>query len=174
MSQNYVAFLDAIEGKTPYSILDLGCGPGRDLQHFHSLGHEVVGLEGSSQFVKMARTSSGCEVLHQDFLSMVLPENRFDAVFANASLFHVPSQELPRVLVELSGTLKARGILFCSNPRGQNEEVWSDGRYGCFFNLETWHNYLAEAGFLMVGHYFRPPGLPFGQQPWLATLSCKA
>ena len=174
VSQNYVALLDAIEGKTPYSILDLGCGPGRDLQHFHSLGHEVVGLEGSSQFVEMARTCSGCEVLHQDFLSMVLPESRFDAVFANASLFHVPSQELPRVLVELSGTLKTRGILFCSNPRGQNEEVWSDGRYGCFFNLETWRNYLAAAGFLMVGHYFRPPGLPFDQQPWLATVSCKA
>ena len=50
-----------------------------------------------AQFVAMAQAHSGCEVLHQDFLSMQLPEGRFDGIFANASLFHVPSQELSRV-----------------------------------------------------------------------------
>ncbi len=103
--------LDAIEGDPPFSILDLGCGPGRDLRHFHSLEHEAVGLDGSKEFVAMARSFSGCEVLHQGFLTMTFPENRFDGVFANASLFHVPSQELPRVLLELSATLKVRGAL---------------------------------------------------------------
>src|ERR1700736_4454656 len=72
VSQNYAAFLDAIEGDPPYSILDLGCGPGRDLSHFRSLGHEAVGLDGSRQFVAMARSHSqtlkraaaqGCSVL---------------------------------------------------------------------------------------------------------------
>ena len=90
----------------------LGCGPGRDLSHFRSLGHESVGLDGSLQFVAMARSHSQCEVLHQDFLAMQLPENRFDGVFANASLFHVPSQEMPKVLLELLKTLKPRGALF--------------------------------------------------------------
>src|ERR1700730_11197633 len=100
----------------PYSILDLGYGPGRDLRYFRSLGHDVVGLEGSTEFVAMARSYSECEVLQQDFLAMKLPESRFDGIFANASLFHVPSQELPRVLAELSETLRSRGVLFCSNP----------------------------------------------------------
>ena len=86
VSQNCTAFLKAIEGDPPYSILDLGCGPGRDLSHFRSLGHEAVGLDGSLQFVAMARSHSQCEVLHQDFLAMQLPESRFDGVFANASL----------------------------------------------------------------------------------------
>ena len=93
VSQNYRALLDAIDGDPPYSILDLGCGPGRDLHHFRSLGHNAVGLDGSKEFVAMARSYSGCEVLHQDFLAMELPKGRFDGVFANASLFHVPSQE---------------------------------------------------------------------------------
>ena len=110
VSQNYTALLDAIEGDPPYSILDLGCGPGRDLHHFRSLGHDAVGLDGSKEFVAMARSYSGCEVLHQDFLAMGLPESRFDAVFANASLFHVPSKELPRVLLELSEALRPRGV----------------------------------------------------------------
>src|ERR1700735_1811349 len=91
VSQNYAAFLSAVEGDPPYSILDLGCGPGRDLSYFRSLGHEAVGLDGSRQFIAMAQAHSRCEVLHQDFLAMQLPESRFDGIFANASLFHVPS-----------------------------------------------------------------------------------
>ncbi len=46
VSQNYASLLDAIENDPPYSILDLGCGPGRDLRHFRSLGHNAVGLDG--------------------------------------------------------------------------------------------------------------------------------
>jgi len=170
VSQNYTAFLDAIAGDHPFSILDLGCGPGRDLRHFRSLGHHTVGLDGSKAFVAMARSHSGCEVLHQDFLAMVLPKSHFDGVFANASLFHVPSQELPRVLLELSATLKSRGVLFCSNPRGSNEEGLSGDRYSCFFDLDTWRTYVMAAGFFELQRYFRPPGLPCHKQPWLATV----
>jgi SAM-dependent methyltransferase len=174
VSQNYAAFLNAIEGDSPYSILDLGCGPGRDLSHFRSLGHEAVGLDGSQQFAAMARAHSRCEVLHQDLLAMRLPESRFDGVFANASLFHVPSQELPRVLQELFKTLKPRGVLFSSNPRGNNEEGLSDDRYACFLDLDTWRDYVTSAGFVELDHYYRPPGLPRERQPWLATVWRKA
>jgi SAM-dependent methyltransferase len=170
VSQNCAAFLDAIEGDPPYSILDLGCGPGRDLSYFRSLGHDVVGLDGSTEFVAMARSYSECEVLQQDFLAMKSPESRFDGIFANASLFHVPSQELPRVLAELSETLRSRGVLFCSNPRGNNEEGLSGDRYGCFLDHDTWRDYVTAAGFFQVRHYYRPPGLPRHKQWWLATV----
>src|ERR1700745_777587 len=56
VSQSYGSLLDAIENDPPYSILDLGCGPGRDLRHFRSLGHNAVGLDGSKEFVAMARS----------------------------------------------------------------------------------------------------------------------
>jgi len=170
VSQNYEAFLEAIEGKPPFDILDLGCGPGRDLQYFNSLGHAVMGLDGSEALVSIARLNSGCEVLQQNFLAMNLPECRFDGVFANASLFHVPSQELPRILLEVSNTLKSRGVLFCSNPRGNNEEGLGGSRYSCFFDLDTWRDYVIDAGFIEVRHYFRPTGLPRDRQPWLATV----
>jgi SAM-dependent methyltransferase len=170
VSQNYEALLGAIEAAPPYGILDLGCGPGRDLHYFRSLGHDAMGLDGSIEFVTMARRFSECEVLHQNFLTMNLPANRFDGVFANASLFHVPSQELPRVLAELAETLKPRGILFCSNPRGNNDEKLSGDRYGCFLDFDTWRNYVTVAGFTEVGHYYRPSGQPRHRQPWLATV----
>jgi SAM-dependent methyltransferase len=170
VSQNYEAFLEAIEESPPCAILDLGCGPGRDLHFFQSLGHTVTGLDGSKEFVAMARAHSSCEVLHQDFLAMTLPESHFNGVFANASLFHVPSSELPRILLDLFLTLKPRGVLLCSNPRGNNDEGLSDERYSCFFNPSTWCEYVTGAGFTEVQRYFRPPGLPRHRQPWLVTV----
>ena len=97
VKQNIAALLQWIEGKAPFTILDFGCGPGRDLKVFSELGHIAVGLEGAAHFVTIARTYSGCEVWLQNFLKLDLPDNHFDGVYANASLFHVPSQELPRV-----------------------------------------------------------------------------
>ena len=170
VSQNVEALLDAIEGEPPYRILDLGCGPGRDLSAFRDRGHEAVGLDGAKPFVDMAKDATGCEVLHQDFIALALPEAAFDGVFANAVLFHVPSQEIARVLGELNAALKPQGVLFCSNPRGDNQEGWLDGRYGCFHDLETWQGYVTGAGFTEVTHYYRPPDRPRHEQPWLATV----
>jgi len=170
VSQNLTALLQAIEAPPPWTILDLGCGPGRDLTRIRDRGHIAIGLEGAARFVAMARAYSGCEVWQQDFLHLDLPAGHFDGVFANASLFHVPSQELPRVLRQLWATLKPGGVLFSSNPRGNNDEGWSHGRYGAFHDLATWRGYVTAAGFAEVSHYYRPPGLPRDQQPWLASV----
>jgi len=168
--QNIEALLGAIQAEPPFTILDFGCGPGRDLKAFTELGHVAVGLEGSARFAAMAREYSGCEVLEQDFLELDLPAARFDGVFANAALFHVPSRELPRVLGELHAAIKPGGVLFSSNPHGANEEGWNRGRYGVYHDLETWRRHLSAAGFAELAHYYRPPGLPREQQPWLATV----
>ena len=174
VSQNYAALLGAIEGDPPYTILDLGCGPGRDLRYFRSLGHEAIGLDGSEEFVAMARRYAKCDVLHQDFLAMDLPQSYFDGIFANAALFHVPRQELPRVLRQLRQSLKPSGVLFSSNPRGNDEEGWSGDRYNCFYHPSTWRECVTAAGFTELDHYYRPHGLPRHKQPWLATVWRKA
>ena len=170
VSQNIDALLRHVAGEPPFTILDFGCGPGRDLKVFRNLGHRAIGLDGAECFAHMARTDSQCEVWHQDFLRLELPAGFFDGVFANASLFHVPSRELPRVLGELHTALKPGGVLFCSNPRGANEEGWNGGRYGAYHDLARWRGFMADASFIELEHYYRPPGLPREQQPWLASV----
>ncbi|MEK7737973.1 MAG: class I SAM-dependent methyltransferase [Pseudomonadota bacterium] len=170
VGQNIAALLENIRAIPPFKILDFGCGPGRDLKVFAELGHLATGLEGAGRFAAMACAHSGCEVWRQDFLQLDLPQGHFDGVFANAALFHLPSQELPRVLRELQATLKPDGILFCSNPHGQNQEGWNGGRYGTYYAPDTWLSLVAAAGFVELSHYFRPPGLPRAQQPWLASV----
>jgi SAM-dependent methyltransferase len=168
--QNIAALLRHITGAPPFSILDLGCGPGRDLQAFRALGHIPTGIDGVASFVAMARADSGCEVWQQDFLRLDLAQGAFDGIFANASLFHVPSAELPRVLAQLHAALKADGVLFSSNPRGNNEEGWHAGRYGVYHDLAGWRRFLTDAHFVELEHYYRPEGLPREQQPWLASV----
>jgi SAM-dependent methyltransferase len=170
VQQNIDALLRFIESAAPFRILDFGCGPGRDLKAFSARGHHAVGLEGAARFVEMARSYSGCTVWQQDFLALELPRDYFDGVFANASLFHVPSQALPRVLAQLHATLKPGGVLFSSNPRGNNEEGFSGERYGAYHDISAWRHYMSAAGFIELLHYYRPAGVPIDQQPWLASV----
>ncbi len=171
VSHNIASLLGAIEAAPPFAILDLGCGPGRDLKTFRDLGHEAIGVEGAAPFAEMARAHSGCEVWGQDFLALDLPPARFDGIFANAVLFHVPPKELPRVLSELHAALKPRGVLFSSNPHGDDTETTHpDGRYGAYHRPITWQRYMVDAGFTELAHYFRPEGKPREQQPWFASV----
>ena len=170
VSQNVAALLAHIRAESPYRILDFGCGPGRDLRTFAALGHQPVGLDGCPRFVEMARADSGCEVWLQDFLALDLPSAHFDGIFANASLFHVPDQQLPQVLGQLHAALKPGGVLFSSNPRGDNQEGWNGPRYGAYHDLAHWRARLEAAGFVELEHYYRPAGLPREQQPWLASV----
>jgi SAM-dependent methyltransferase len=170
VSQNYAALLSALPQTRPLAILDLGCGPGRDLKYFQSIGHQPIGLDACPEFCRMARYHTGCEVWQQDFRKLNLPAARFDGVFANASLFHVPRLDLKRVLKELHDALKPEGILFSSNPRGHGE-VFDGSRFGFYLEFEEYRDFLKEAGFKVLTHYYRPKNLPFDQQPWLAVVS---
>lgn len=170
VSQNVEALLRHLPGPAPQRILDLGCGPGRDLATFFARGHAPVGLDGAPAFVAMARSATGCEVWQQDFLALELPNERFDGIFANAVLFHVPTQALGRVLGDLRRTLAKGGVLFCSNPRGPDIEGQQGLRYGAYLTLETWSRFVTAAGFELIEHYLRPPGRPRAEQPWLATV----
>lgn len=169
VSQNIDTFLDALPKEKSLNILDLGCGPGRDLRYFKSLGHNPLGLDGSKTFCEMAQQYSSCPTLHQNFSNIDLSAYQFDGVFANASLFHVPKVKLLNVLKKLHNSLSPDGILFMSNPRGDGEQ-WQGQRYGHYMELDTCQAFIEQAGFNVLHHYYRPEGQPRDKQPWLAIV----
>ena len=136
VSQNIHALLSALGEAGPYDILDplrAGARPARLLLVAGTARWDSTGR----RFCEMARARSGCTVWHQDFLALDLPPARFDGVFANASLFHVPGQCLPAVLAQLFATLRPGGVLFSSVPRGPGVEGFNGDRYGFYHELEA-------------------------------------
>lgn len=169
-SADYELFFRHLAGVGPLDLLDVGCGPGRDLKHFRCLGHRAVGLDGSTRFVAMAQAYSGCPVLHQDLVALDLPTSCFDGVFASASLFHVPLTVLPGVLVALQKSLRPGGILFALNPRGQDEQGWVGDQHCGYLRLATWRRCMRAAGLSLIEYEYRPTGVPRRRQQWLASV----
>jgi 2-polyprenyl-3-methyl-5-hydroxy-6-metoxy-1,4-benzoquinol methylase len=176
VSQNRNALIAAMP-RNPGKILDIGCGPGRDLVAFQALGHEVTGLDATPAFVEMAQQAANCPVWQQNFLNLDLSDNYFDGIFANASLIHVPSQEMQRVLQDLQQSLVDRGALVMSMIRGNTEglsERPTGARYVAGWEYETLAPLVLAAGFKIVEKYYRPPGLPIEQQSWLVIVAQKS
>lgn len=175
VSQNRDTLVAAMP-RNPGKILDLGCGPGRDLVYFKEQGHRVVGLDATPAFVEMAQQVSGCPVLQQSFLSLELPEQSFDGIFANASLIHVPHAEMVRVLKDLRAALVPQGAIVMSMGRGEGEGFVTRPtgyRYVSGWEYETLAPCVEQAGFRILQHYYRPPGLPRQAQSWLVIVALK-
>ena len=156
-------------------IVDLGCAGGRDLVALTTRGCEAWGVEGSPAFCELARRAApGCTVLEQDFVDMDLPAESFDGAFANASLFHVPSESLPDVLRRIFESLKPGGVFFASNAHGfgEDKEGWTDGRtpatrsWVCWLSEATWRRYCEAAGFTFLHSYYRGSSKAFLATVW--------
>jgi SAM-dependent methyltransferase len=173
VSQNRNALIAAMP-RNPGRILDLGCGPGRDLVAFCQAGHEAIGLDATPAFVEMARATSQCEVWQQTFLNLQLPEAFFDGIFANASLIHVPSAEMVRVLTDLRRSLVLQGAIVLSMVRGEGEGFSARPtgyRYTVGWEYDRLSPCLEAAGFEILHHYYRPPNQPPALQNWLAIVA---
>ena len=179
VSQNIEALMRPLArvGSAPFDILDVCCASGRDLVTFTRLGHRAVGLDGVAAFCEMSRELSGCEVWEQDLCALDLPPGRFDGIFCNACLFHLPFAALPAALAALRRALRPHGVLFVSNAHGfgKDKEGWTGGRtpatqsYVCWLSEATWLATCEAAGFELIEKFYRPPGRPREQQPFLAT-----
>ena len=119
VSQNLNAMLAPLRDRAPpLDVLDVCCGSGRDLVALQSLGHAPVGLDGVKAFCDMSRALAGVEVWEQSLTALDLPAARFDAVFCNACLCHVPRAALPETLRHLAGALRPGGVLFVCSAHG--------------------------------------------------------
>lgn len=125
MSSHYEEFLKLLPKNA--CILDCGCGSGRDAKYFKELGNDVLAIDGSAEMCRLASEFLGDEVLHMQFQEIDF-KNKFDGIWASASLLHVPSSEIAEVLKRLKNSLKEDGIFYASFKYGEFEGE-RNGRY---------------------------------------------
>ena len=109
------------------SILDLGCGPGRDSKYFLDHGYRVLSVDGSEEFCKIATQITGQPALCQTFENISFTDE-FDGIWACASILHVPSADLPKIIGNISRALKKGGYFYASFKYGEYEGD-RNGRY---------------------------------------------
>lgn len=124
------------------SILDLGCGSGRDSSSFIDLGYYVTPMDGSKEMCSLASVHIGEDVLNITFSEMEF-EDVFDGVWANASLLHVPSEEMPIILQKIVRSLKTEGVLYMSFRYGDFEGVEGD-RYFNHYHTKKLKELISE------------------------------
>jgi SAM-dependent methyltransferase len=166
VSQNLEALLSSLTAPAgaprALDVLDLGCAGGRDLLALAARGHRPVGLDGAPEFVALARAKGPFEVWEQDLCRLALPAARFDGVFANAVLFHVPSVHLDAALAQIWATLRPGGAFFCSNAHGfgEDKEGWTRGRTP---GTRSWVCWLSEASWVRWARAHRRAAPPCTQ-----------
>ncbi|WP_412500308.1 class I SAM-dependent methyltransferase [Shewanella chilikensis] len=146
MSALYSKFLSRLPSGT--TILDAGCGSGRDSKAFKSLGYEVTAIDASSEMVRRAAEHSGVDVRQSTF-DEVTEIEAFDGIWACASLLHVPFEQLPDSMIALRNALKAGGIWYLSFKYGSGDRE-KDGRHFTDMNEERFKRLLDTVGGLEV------------------------
>src|SRR6185312_11194154 len=108
-------------------ILDGGSGSGRDTLEFLKLGYQVEAFDGSKELAALSTQLTGVPTAVCSFEEFCATD-RYDGIWASASLLHVPRNSLPQVLAKLGKALKCGGIMFASFKEGTREYVAPDGR----------------------------------------------
>ena len=99
------------------TILDFGCGSGRDTKHFLAQGFQVTATDGSEELCKLASEYTGIPVKQMLFQELDEVE-QYDGIWAWSSILHLPLEELISVLGKMSTALKPHGIIYTSFKYG--------------------------------------------------------
>ena len=122
------------------SILDLGCGSGRDSKYFLNKGYRVISIDGSPRMCKLASEFIGKEVQCKKF-NEICYKNEFDGIWASASLLHVPKRDLKLIFRLLYKALKDNGYMYVSFKSGEYEgEI--DGKYYTYLSCSDLFNLI--------------------------------
>lgn len=123
--RSQISFAQKIISKA--HILDFGCGSGRDTKYFLDHGYTVDAIDGSEEMCKLASEYTGIPVKHMLFQQLDVQE-KYDGIWACASILHLPLQELESVLNKMVKALKPQGIIYTSFKYGTFEGE-RNGRY---------------------------------------------
>ena len=127
------------------SILDAGCGSGRDSIAFKQLGYHVTAMDASPEICKEAEKVLGQKVICKAF-EEIDDENVYDGIWACASLLHVPKVGMGEVLYRFKRVLKDNGILYASFKYGEEEKIVNE-RIFSYYDEQSLKKLMVENGF---------------------------
>ena len=151
-------------------ILDFGCGAGRDTKYFLSRGYQVDAVDGSEQLCRIA--SEYTEIKVRQMLFQELDEKeKYDGIWACASILHLPKKQLREVLENMYAALKSEGWIYASFKYGEFEGE-RNGRYFTDFTTDTFKNFIHDMHGLKIEEQWITgdvrPGR--GEEKWLNLL----
>lgn len=151
-------------------ILDAGCGSGRDTRFFLRQGFNVVAFDNSAEMVTLASDFTGQDCLLLSFDDIQF-ENKFDGVWACASMLHVPKNNMINVLNKLCTALKPDGILYTSFKYGHGE-IFKNGRLFSNFDEESFNAMLSDQKELDMLKFWKTSDVRPGREheKWLNIL----
>ena len=123
------------------TILDFGCGSGRDTKAFKDAGYDVHAIDGSEELCRMASEYSGVDVKCMDFFSFD-EVDKYNGIFACASLLHIPPERLPELITKMLKSLKKGGVIYMSFKYGDFSGE-RDGRHFTDLNEESFRKILS-------------------------------
>ena len=139
---------DRLQKRT--TVLDIGCGSGRDLLWLKKKGYEPTGFERSPNLAELARQHSGCPVLEGDFVLYDFSTLRFDALLLIGSLVHLGYSELGSVLIRISEALKDDGFIYLTLKEGNGLSHQEDGRVFTLWQVEHLESIFRDYGFVVL------------------------
>ena len=151
-------------------ILDFGCGSGRDTKYFISKGYDVDAIDGSEELCKIASEYTGISVKYMLFQELDEVE-KYDGIWACASILHVPSAELPMVLQKMTRALKPDGVIYTSFKYGDFEGE-RNNRYFTDLAEQTFQQVLGQVDGLQLEEYWITSDVRPGreEEKWLNLL----
>jgi SAM-dependent methyltransferase len=144
-------FIELVKNGT---ILDVGCGHGRDLGFLSSKGFRTVGIDLSEKLLRIAREGTRGELARMDMRMMGFPSEMFDGIWACASFLHIPKSEALRALSEFYRVLKPNSAMYLSVKRGDSENFAETEpgfvRFFSYYTPEEIKGFLVRSGFDIV------------------------
>ena len=151
-------------------ILDFGCGAGRDTKYFLSRGYQVDAVDGSEQLCRIASEYTGIKVRQMLFQELDEKE-KYDGIWACASILHLPKKQLREVLKNMYAALKPDGWIYTSFKYGEYEGN-RNGRYFTDFTTDTFKDFIHDMHGLKIEEQWITgdvrPGR--GEEKWLNLL----
>ena len=165
-------FLQLLDSQS--SILDFGCGYGRDTKYFLEKGYHVTATDGSAELCKLASAFTGIEV--KEMLFQELDDiNKYDGIWACSSILHLPKKELFPVLRKMCIALKSAGVIYSSFKYGDFEGE-RNGRYFTDFTEDTFRDFIKDIPELTIeDHWITSDVRPGrGNEKWLNLIIRKS